>query len=70
MSESVNGVKLPKHEVCYQDMPRVTVASTTGDARCIWEHCFDCTMYRPPNSCTAVVGDINPRGWCKLFSRL
>lgn len=30
-------------------------------------HCKDCTMFRAPNSCTAVEGVINPNGVCDLF---
>ena len=29
--------------------------------------CSACTMWRPANGCTAVDGDISPRGWCSYF---
>lgn len=32
------------------------------------EQCASCTMWRPPSGCTAVEGDISPRGWCSYFS--
>lgn len=31
------------------------------------ERCVNCTMFREPNKCTAVSGDISPNGWCKWF---
>jgi hypothetical protein len=34
----------------------------TGDRRC-----KNCTMYRAPDSCTLVEGDIHPEGFCKYF---
>jgi hypothetical protein len=33
------------------------------------EHCSICTMWRPPHSCTAVAGGIEPDDLCKLFKR-
>lgn len=32
-------------------------------------HCALCTMFRSPNSCTAVAGDISPGGLCDYFKR-
>lgn len=29
------------------------------------KHCSICTMWEPPSSCSAVAGEISPRGWCK-----
>lgn len=29
--------------------------------------CAKCTMFRKPGSCTAVAGEIEPQGWCKLY---
>jgi len=29
--------------------------------------CGNCTMFRPPSSCTAVAGTISKGGVCKLF---
>jgi hypothetical protein len=31
------------------------------------EHCRDCSMFRAPNSCTAVEGAINPLGHCDYW---
>lgn len=31
------------------------------------ERCSGCSMFREPNGCTAVHGEINPKGWCKLW---
>jgi hypothetical protein len=33
------------------------------------EQCSRCKMFRPPDECTAVAGDISPQGWCKIFER-
>lgn len=47
--------KSSKQEAEYQDRPR------DGD------QCSGCTMFREPNSCTAVKGEISPDAWCKFF---
>lgn len=31
------------------------------------ERCEGCSMWQPPDNCTAVEGVISPRGWCELF---
>jgi hypothetical protein len=31
--------------------------------------CDGCTMWRPPNKCSAVAGDIKPEGWCKWWKK-
>lgn len=33
------------------------------------EFCRDCTMFRKPNQCTAVEGDISRGGHCRFFDR-
>lgn len=33
------------------------------------EHCSVCTMFRAPDGCTLVKGEIRPQGWCKFFER-
>lgn len=33
------------------------------------ECCRVCTMFVPPDGCTAVEGEIAPAGWCKFFKR-
>jgi hypothetical protein len=32
------------------------------------QKCINCTMWRDPNKCTAVAGDISPEGWCKWYA--
>ena len=32
------------------------------------QHCGVCSNFRPPNGCQFVQGDINPNGWCQLFT--
>lgn len=34
-----------------------------------YKHCADCTMFRQPNACTAVEGNISPSGLCDYFKR-
>jgi len=46
-----------KAEAKYQDKPK-------GG-----EHCDQCTMWRPPNKCSAVAGIISPNGWCSYYKR-
>lgn len=31
--------------------------------------CADCSMFRPPRSCTLVEGNISPSGHCKYWER-
>jgi hypothetical protein len=33
------------------------------------QRCDECTMWRPPNKCSAVAGDIKPNAWCKWWKR-
>ena len=42
-------------EIQYQYRPH-------GDQRC-----GVCSMFRPPNQCSAVAGPIVSHGWCKIF---
>ena len=32
------------------------------------EKCINCTMWRDPNKCSAVAGDISPNGWCEWYA--
>lgn len=32
------------------------------------QKCINCTMWRDPNKCSAVAGNINPNGWCKWYA--
>ena len=52
--EFLSEEKSSKEEVNYQNEPK-------GKAKC-----SNCSMFRPPSSCTAVSGKIYPNGWCKL----
>lgn len=44
-----------KGAVKYQDHPKKE------------NYCSLCTMWKKPNQCTAVIGKIDPSGWCMLF---
>ena len=47
--------KLSKPEAEYQDTPK-------ND-----QQCSECTKFQPPKGCSVVSGDINAKGWCKLY---
>jgi hypothetical protein len=47
--------KMSPAEAEYQDRPRNSLI------------CAACTLFRPPQSCQVVAGDISPNGWCKFF---
>ena len=32
------------------------------------QHCEICANFQPPNACKFVDGEINPNGWCQLFT--
>jgi predicted chitinase len=32
------------------------------------QKCINCTMWRDPNKCTAVAGNIDPNGWCEWYA--
>jgi dihydrodipicolinate synthase/N-acetylneuraminate lyase len=32
------------------------------------EQCRTCTMFQDPNGCISVLGNISPRGHCKLYA--
>jgi hypothetical protein len=53
-SELVEG-KGSKSEADYQSTPK------NG------QKCINCSMWRDPNKCTAVAGNIDPNGWCKWY---
>ncbi len=48
--------KISQALATYQNMPK-------GD-----DHCGVCNNFQPPNTCKFVQGEINPNGWCQLFS--
>ena len=33
------------------------------------QDCDDCYQFLKPNACRMVRGDINPHGWCKLWTK-
>jgi len=33
------------------------------------QRCDACTMWRPPNKCSAVAGVIKPNAWCKWWKK-
>ena len=33
------------------------------------QRCDECTMWRPPNKCSAVFGEIKSNGWCKWWKK-
>ena len=33
------------------------------------QRCINCTMWRSPNRCSAVLGKISPDGWCKWWKK-
>lgn len=47
--------KLSKPDAAYQDAPKNN------------QQCSECTKFQPPKGCSVVAGDINPKGWCKLY---
>lgn len=47
--------KLSKTDAAYQDAPKNN------------QQCSECTKFQPPKGCSVVDGDINPKGWCKLY---
>jgi len=53
----INEQKSSKQEAKYQAHPH------NGQV------CKNCTMWRPPNKCSAVAGDIEPDGWCEWYKR-
>jgi hypothetical protein len=47
--------KKNKISVKYQDHPKKN------------NYCKLCTMFKSPNQCTAVIGNVNPMGWCNIY---
>jgi hypothetical protein len=42
-------------------------ADYTDDGPVVVERCHYCTMFREPDACTLVEGDIHPGGHCRYF---
>ena len=49
--------KVAQKSVSYQDKPK-------GEQRC-----DACSSFQPPSACKMVEGEINPQGWCSLFTK-
>jgi hypothetical protein len=47
--------KMSQQSVAYQESPK-------GD-----QQCSNCSLFKEPNSCTLVDGNISPTGWCKFW---
>ncbi len=47
--------KMSQAAAQYQETPK-------GDRQC-----SNCSLFKPPNSCTLVEGNISPTGWCKFW---
>ena len=47
--------KIPQAAVAYQKTPN-------GD-----KECDNCNFFIPPNACKTVDGEIDPKGWCKIY---
>ena len=48
--------KMKQADAKYQTTPK-------GSAKCA-----ACTQFQAPNACKLVEGDINPEGWCQLYT--
>ena len=48
--------QLQKQDVRYQDAPK-------GEQRC-----SGCANFQAPSGCKVVAGNVNPNGWCLLFT--
>jgi High potential iron-sulfur protein len=49
--------KVSKEQAKYQDSPK------DGNK------CSECAYFEKPNACKIVEGDINPDGWCQLWTK-
>jgi len=49
--------KIAQAAVAYQETPN-------GD-----KECDNCNFFIAPNACKTVDGEINPKGWCKIYSK-
>ena len=49
--------KIAQAAVAYQEMPN-------GD-----KECDNCNFFVAPNACKTVDGEINPKGYCKLYNK-
>jgi High potential iron-sulfur protein len=49
--------KVSKEQAKYQDAPKDN------------HKCSECAYFEKPNACKIVEGDINPDGWCQLWTK-
>jgi hypothetical protein len=49
--------KMSQTAAAYQDTPKDD------------HSCANCTLFRPPSSCTIVDGTISPTGWCRFYAK-
>jgi hypothetical protein len=49
--------KIAQAAVAYQQTPN-------GD-----KECDNCNFFIAPNACKTVDGEINPKGWCKIYNK-
>ena len=56
MAAAAVALSMPKQEAGYQPTPRGGLS------------CAMCSLFRPPNRCEVVSGDISPDGWCRFFA--
>ncbi len=49
--------KIAQAAVAYQNTPN-------GD-----KECDNCNFFVAPNACKTVDGEINPKGWCKIYNK-
>jgi hypothetical protein len=47
--------KIPRAAVAYQKTPN-------GD-----KECDNCNFFIAPNACKTIDGEIDPKGWCKIY---
>jgi hypothetical protein len=50
------GPEVPQADAQYQAGPKDGMS------------CAMCQLFRPPDRCAVVAGNISPRGWCKFFA--
>jgi hypothetical protein len=57
LNRAVAQAKVPQKTVAYQGTPKGA------------DRCDGCSSFQPPNACKLVDGEINPQGWCSLFTK-
>jgi hypothetical protein len=49
--------KMSQKSVAYQDSPKDD------------QQCSNCSLFKEPNICTIVDGEISPQGWCRFWAK-